>query len=518
MKNPTNHLLMAVLLMGALHVGCGGNDDIVPFTLLTPEGQDTFQGVSEVRLTFGDKTKTQSLSGPGDSFELEMELKLGTAGPVVFEGLSDGGAVICRGQSPDITAYPTAETLALFVSRVGTFGRAPVEAPVSATAMAMANYTVADWDDTAEDDLNATIWFGGKTTDATLSTEPFYYDAYFHETYPLAELPQPRTHMAAMNIDSGYFLLFGGVTEAGELSGRLDIMLPGTYGFTYLSDADYGLDKVPRAEARVVPIGPYPALLQGYDMRVLNSFMVVGGRSTEGAACDYLHFVAAYNTGTYDWTVTAEQRPLAGCRRGHTATRTKTSSSTSAAPEIIVLIYGGGDSGDPVAETVTLAPTQPDVDTIDWGYDDATALAAGPMITGHAAVTLADRRILILGGSTADGTPVGDGVLYDPDDGSFTPLPDLLATPRWGHTALRLGDELIVAGGTGADGLPLGDAEIFNVAGGDPAFVASVELVIPRTGHTAFPMSTGTMGLLGGVDAAGLPTPVIEIYTPGLVD
>lgn len=519
MKNPTIYLALTVLLTGAPQAGCGGNDDVIPFTLVTPEGQDTFSGVSTVRLTFGDKTKTQSLSGADDSFELELELSAGGSSPVILEGLSAGGEVICRGQSPLINAYPTAETLTLFVSRVGTFGRAPVEAPVRATAMAMANYEIEDWDSSAEDDLNATLWFGGLTPDATISTEPFYYDTYFHDTFGLTELPDPRADMMAMNIDSGYFLLYGGFDETGALSGRLDIMEPGVYGFDYVPDVDYGLPKVGRAGGRAVALGPFPSLLDGYDLRVLNSFLVVGGRGPSGAACDYLHLVAAYDTSTYGWTVTGEQRPLAGCRLGHTATRTESSTSTAADPDVIVLVYGGGGVGDPVAETVRVVPVQPDVDTIDWGFvESAVTPDPGPMISGHAAVTLADRRILLIGGVTAEGTALADGMIYDPDDGSFTLLPGLLDTPRYGHTALRLGDELVVAGGTGADGLPLGDAEIFNVAGGDPSWVASTDLMVPRTAHQAFPMPTGTMGLMGGVDATGLPTRVIEIYTPGLVN
>ncbi len=216
--------------------------------------------------------------------------------------------------------------------------------------------------------------------------------------------------------------------------------------------------------------------------------------------------------------MTAQQRSLTGCRLGHTATRTKSSTSTSAAPEIIVLVYGGGEAGDPVAEILRVTPVQPDVDTIDWGMSESAVTPdPGTMVSGHAAVALSDRRILVIGGVTADGTVLADAVIYDPDDDSFTPLPGLLDTPRFGHTVTVLGDELVVAGGTGTDGLPLGDAEIFSVADGDPAWVGSTDLVVPRTGHQSFPMSTGTMGLMGGVDAAGEFTRVIEIYTPGLV-
>ncbi len=516
-------LLLTLLLFAwvAVHAGCGGNDEIIPFTLVTPEGQETFAGVERVRLSFGDKTETKSISGPGASFELEMKLKKGGTSPVVLEGLSSDDGVLCRGQTPVVNAYPTSQTLILFVSRVGTFGRAPVEAPVSATAMAMANYSTEYWDGSADDDLSTTIWFGGLTSDATVAAVPFYYDSYFHDTYTLPELPLPRAAMTAMNIDGAYFLIFGGFDEAGAISGRLDLMQPGALGFEYLPDVDMGLEPgaVARADGVAVTLGPYPSLLQGFDHRLLNSFLVVGGRGPGGPLCDYLHLVASYHTSTYDWSISGELRAMVGCRLGRTATRTETSSSTSAAPELVVLIYGGGGPGDPVAETVRISPDQPDVDTVDWGFEEAGLdPAPGPMISGHTATRLSDRRILILGGVTSDGSVLADGLIYDPDDDSFTILPGLLRMGRFGHSATLLGDELVVAGGTGADGQPLPDAEVFDVGGEEPRWVASPELVVPRTGHMAFPMPTGTMGIMGGTDAAGEPVRTIEIYTPGLVD
>jgi hypothetical protein len=48
--------------------------------------------------------------------------------------------------------------------------------------------------------------------------------------------------------------------------------------------------------------------------------------------------------------------------------------------------------------------------------------------------------------------------------------------------------------------------------------VASIPLAGPRTGHFAFRLPTGVVGLAGGVDGQGQALTSIEMYTPGLVD
>ncbi|MFH2010558.1 MAG: kelch repeat-containing protein [bacterium] len=503
-------------LTGVLLLGCGGNDEVIPFTVHTPEGQDTFAGVSEVRLTFGDHETTTSLASSGSAFELEIKLPVGETGEVVLEGLNASGDVVCRGRSPQVLSYPSSDPLVLFVSRVGTFGRAPVDAPLGATAMAMAHYEVEDWDDLDSDDITTTLWFGGYTPDASIVQTPIFYDSYFHDVYDLTALPDPRYGMSAMNIDGGYFLLFGGRGLDGTYSERLDMMMPGSYVFEYSADIDYGLTGAARANAPVITLGPYPSLLLGYDVRVMNSFLIVGGDGPTGPVCDALHLMSTYDTGTYVWSVAAERRLLAACRSGHTATLTKTLAGADTV--MVVLIYGGAAAGEPVAELLQVNPQQPDVETVNWGWVETTVDPdPSAMIRDHAALTLPDGRVLVVGGRTLDGTVLADGVLFDPGDGSFTRVESMLTTARYGHTAERVGNELVVAGGTDASGIPVGDAEIFDVSDDVPSFEAAVDLVVPRTGHHVFLMPTGTMGLLGGVDSSGAPTTVIELYTPGLV-
>lgn len=517
MRSSLALLLSALTLSLVPGTGCESDEELIPFLIATPAGQDTFAGVTEVRVVFGDKEKRTTLASPSDPFELKLELPKAQSGTVLFEGLDGAGRVLCRGKSPQILSVASSDPLTLFVARLGTSGRAPGAAPAAATGLATAEYRVEDWDN-VDDDTSATVFFGGVTADGSPVAKPFYYDTYFHKTYELPELPAARSALSAMNIDGAYFLLFGGFDEDGQPTGRLDLLRPSTYSFEYLTDLDYGLEGAARAEAPVVRLGPYSALLEGSSQRVASSFLIVGGVGPDGPRCDALHLVAKYDISLYQWAFSAESHALAACRQGHTATVTRL--GTGDAATRVVLIYGGAlGASDPVAEVVTLAPTQVDVDTVDWGLD-ATALieAPGPMVTGHAALALEDGLLLIVGGETPDGTVLGDAWLYDAEAGVFTALPGLLQAARTGHTVTRLGDELVVAGGRGQDGVPLGTAEVFDLSDGTPVYLDTLPLAVARAGHHAFVMPTGTLALLGGLTPEGLPTDVIEIYTPGLLE
>lgn len=508
---------LSLLLLSFPWAGCDSEEELIPFVVATPEGQDTFAGVTEIRVVFGEKEKRQTLSSPSDPFQLKLELPKAESGTVLLEGLDAAGRALCRGKSPQILSVGSSQTLTLFVARLGTAGRAPSLAPAAALGMAAADYRQEDWDN-LDDDTTATVFFGGIAADGSHLAAPFYYDTYFHATYDLEDLPSGRTELTAMPVDGAYFVLFGGRDEDGQLTGRLDFMRPSTYSFEYLTELDYGLSGAARAQAPYARLGPYSALLEGSNLRIVSSFLIAGGVGAEGPRCDALHLLAKYDLSYYQWSFSAESHPMAACRQGHTVTSTRIGTGDTA--ERVILVYGGApDPADPVAEVWRISPTQVDVNTVDWGLDASPLpTALGPMISGHAALALEDGRILIVGGETLDGTMVPDGWLYDPEDDSFTHLPGLLQVARSGHTATLLGDELVVAGGRGQDGAPLASVEVFDLSDGSPSYLDTVSLSVARSGHHAFVMPTGTLGLLGGHGPGDNPTDVIEIYTPGLLD
>lgn len=505
-------ILLAVALGAA--GGCSNDEVLIPFVLYTPEGQDTFAGVTEIRTTFGDKEKRTSLGSSGDSFQIKLDLPSGQTGTVALEGLGPSGQVLCRGRSPQIVSVGSSDELTLYVAQLGTFGKSPATVPVAGRDVTVANYRVEDWDG-VENDVKATLFLGGVSGDGTTLGQVYYYDSYFHATYDLTELPEPRSEMTALNIDGGYFLLFGGRDDTGAITDRLDILRPGDYAYEYTRDVDYGVADGARTAAPGATLGPYPSLLAAENLRIQNSFLVVGGEGPEGPRCDAVHLVARYDLTNYLWSVTGDSVPLSACRADHTATVTRLGDSQSQDATRVVLVFGGAEPGDPVAETIRMSPEQVDVSTVDW-HLVTTPLpgAPGPMRFEHGAAVLGDGRILVVGGRTADGTPLADGVLYDPVTDGFTEIPDLLATARYGAAVFRVGDELVVAGGVGPDGGALGDAEVLDVSQDPPARLRATPLAVARSHATAFPMPTGTWGLFGGLDAAGKPVETIEIYTP----
>jgi hypothetical protein len=130
--------------------------------------------------------------------------------------------------------------------------------------------------------------------------------------------------------------------------------------------------------------------------------------------------------------------------------------------------------------------------------------------SGAATVLLQDGRVLITGGTIANG-PVASAVLFG-TDGVFSDAATML-TPRSGHTATVLSDgRVLVTGGTTSGGAAVNTAEIY-----DPivnSWSAPVTTVDARAGHTASLLSDGDVLLAGGHDSAGNALSSLEIFDP----
>jgi hypothetical protein len=123
--------------------------------------------------------------------------------------------------------------------------------------------------------------------------------------------------------------------------------------------------------------------------------------------------------------------------------------------------------------------------------------SAGPPLTAarrlHTTTLLGDGRVLVAGGLGAD-----TAELYDPAANAWSAVP---GTIRSGHTATLLpGGHVLVAGGTGPHGGALATAELF-----DPAtrtWTPAKPMLDARTGHRAVPLDAARVLVVGG----GLPT------------
>ena len=151
----------------------------------------------------------------------------------------------------------------------------------------------------------------------------------------------------------------------------------------------------------------------------------------------------------------------------------------------------------------------------------ATGSVPGPPMTGvrddHAATLLADGRVLVTGGQDASGRSLASAEILDPGAGAFRALPAAMGSRRADHAALRLpsGDVLLLGG----EDDPAGGADTIldTVESFDPAtetFLAMPPLAVPRDDHRIARLADGTILVTGGEDAASESIAAVELYRP----
>lgn len=130
----------------------------------------------------------------------------------------------------------------------------------------------------------------------------------------------------------------------------------------------------------------------------------------------------------------------------------------------------------------------------------------------HTATTLADGRVLVLGGFTSEVQAAQSAEAYDPVAGRFRALPRMV-TVRHSHTATVLPDgKVLIAGGYAAGSTTVASAELF-----DPAtntFTATGSLQSARAGHVAVLLKNGKVLIAGGVGPEWSFLSSAELYDP----
>ncbi len=131
----------------------------------------------------------------------------------------------------------------------------------------------------------------------------------------------------------------------------------------------------------------------------------------------------------------------------------------------------------------------------------------------HTATLLADGRVLVVGGCSAQGRAIGMSETYDPSGRRFLLGPALL-TPRFNHTATCLDDgSVLIVGGEvhsqRSDALASAERLVT-----DQGAVATGSLTNARCRHAAVRLGDGSVLVLGGQDARGKVLASVERYLP----
>lgn len=138
----------------------------------------------------------------------------------------------------------------------------------------------------------------------------------------------------------------------------------------------------------------------------------------------------------------------------------------------------------------------------------------GPMAferAGQAAVTLADGRILTLGGYDSEFDRILEAEIYDPESGTFATTGSM-EEGRIGPVAVALASgDVLVAGGSGDAGC-LNGAELFDPASG--TFSATGSMTTGRCTPAFSLLADGRVLVAGGNQPSGFPTDTAEIYDP----
>lgn len=443
-------------IVAALLAGCSGEVGTIAISLVTAPGSTVLDPVTTLRATLTSPLRVvEAPRGPG-GFDLELEVDADGRGAVVLlEGFDAAGQVIAVGASPPLPLVALDADIRIYLAAPQSLAAAPVtlDPPRTELATAVLPYGV--------------LIAGGSTTGGAPTADLDIYSAYDHEMAAGLDLPSPRRGMALGLSTNGYAYLFGGADVAGTPSGlawRFDTDAQPAGSYVDLDDEP----TLARVGEVAAPLGFEQFLITGEPPALLNGF-----------------------TGVMPVTSVVRLPPVA----------VSVQAPTLDAPVFTVIIG-------------TTAGSSGVVELRDGVFTDRSA-PPDALRTGHGAVPTPEGAVVAIGGSTIADGPIRSAIKVDPLLATVLAFPDVLVTPRNDAAIATNGEVLVVAGGTDGAGVVLGDAELIDLATMTP--IATIPMVVPRTGASARPLANGQIMILGGVDAAGMPVGTIELFTPLIV-
>ncbi len=226
-------------------------------------------------------------------------------------------------------------------------------------------------------------------------------------------------------------------------------------------------------------------------VRLADGRVVVAGGSGVGSDLNAIATTEIYSPTTGRWTTA---NPLTAARSAHTAALLTDGS---------VLVSGGG-GGTFAAPTLLSSAERFDPITGAWTATGGVTIARG----FHRTLTLANGRVLMIGGSNFVSTVFGTSDLFNPATGTWTPTGSL-STARISHSATLLaGGQVLVAGG--ANSLPLSSSELYDPTTG--SWSNAGEMRVARSNHASVMLANGKVLVAGGQGAGAAAS--AELFDP----
>ncbi len=131
--------------------------------------------------------------------------------------------------------------------------------------------------------------------------------------------------------------------------------------------------------------------------------------------------------------------------------------------------------------------------------------------SSHAAIRLADGKVLVAGGESIEPVALSACHLYDPDKGTWQSTGPMRRPRSQLMLTMLPGGKVLVAGGKGLDYVPLADCELYDPETG--IWTPTDTMMEPRFGGTSILLQNGKVLVLGGNNAIG-PVNRCELYHP----
>jgi hypothetical protein len=479
--------------------------------IVGPVGIDYLAGARTMVLDVGNKELSRTTIEPGAPFDLSgAGIDPGTmrSGVIKLRALDGNGAVVAYGESPEIElSLYSPPLLRVFVQKPGSFGRTVVLDSPRRGVMAVAAVAAPPADSAARP-ISVAFYGTGRVTGVMVGSNPpvmvevasdllRIYNPLLHEhtdpamTGAIGGIRQPRTDVAAVVQADNTIYVFGGLVPATSAIDRPHV----TSQLDVLRVVRPTFDSFEQRVPTMARDTDKPGIARSKTVLAIADATYAFGGEADGTQLDT---VVQLNPAMTDAFLLLEQK-MGAARVGHTATRVNSAGTSE------VLIFGGDHADAAVAEVFVpgVAPkfVKPTGDP-------------GPTRWDHAAIPLqGGRSLLIIGGKTAGGAPVGTTLLYSAADRVLGPGPITLAVPRSEFAAFVVGNDLVVAGGIDGNGQRIDNAEVFTVTDADVKPRAMVRAE-KRSGAAVSVLANGSAVLLGGTGADGAASSIVEIYQP----